>query len=175
VLRQAVEKAGDRLRAARASDDDVDAREHGAVGRRHERQRDLHQEVDADRVAGGQRLREEHLDEPGHDLQLDGRGMRCERGQGQPTVRGAELPAPLDEETLLDPAGDVGVWKGGEREANVASHIAVLESAGDHEVERGARHHAELARRRHGAGQLPAGDADPHASLNDPRLGDEWS
>jgi len=63
--------------------------------------------------------------------------------------------------------GDAGDGKRGHGATEVAVRIAVLESADEQGIERGAGHHAELSGQGDGAGEGPARDADAHAPLYD--------
>ena len=165
VRRELVEQVRDVPWDTGAHEHGVDPGKHRAEGGGRRGHLDLLQEVDPDepRVA---LLGEPHLGVVAQDRQLLVAGVLAQREAGQRRVRrtGAALGAEVAVQHTLDHRL---VGECGERPTDVTVRVAVLQPAGEHEVQRRPGDDAELAGEAHGPGQAPRGHRDPHPALDD--------
>lgn len=129
---------------------------------------DLGQQVDADgtvvTLAG-----EVHLDKGrGHNqlLSLDAHALPEHRNRAIGCSSGAAARPEIPRQHAR---GDAGNREDLERAAHVPARVAVFETPREEYIQAGPRHDAELTRARHCPRQLPAGNSDTHAALNDER------
>ena len=167
---QDVEQPRDLRGDARAHEHVVDAGEHGAVGGGRRGHLHLLEEVHAHQAVVAL-AREPDLGEVGDHGQLERRLAGPQRQPGAGPVRLAGAPTTLAEVALQHALGHRGHREGGEGAAQVAAGVAVLQPAGEHGVEGGARHDAELAGQRDLAREPPRRDADAHPALDELREG----
>ncbi|MCR6494332.1 hypothetical protein [Cellulomonas sp. P24] len=172
VLGELVEQVGDVARDAGPHQDDVDPGEHRPVGGGRGGHLHLLEEVDADRAVVTV-LREPYLDEVGDHRELLRGLVLTEREPRDGGVGGAVRAAVGPEVPLEHSRSDRGDGERGEGAPDAAVAVAVLQAAGDHEVERRAGDHPEVA----GAGDLgreaPRGDPDAHAAEDDGGPGED--
>ena len=151
-----------------ADQDDVDVGRHGADQRRGRPQLDLLEQVDAD-DAVVTLFREPHLHVGAEGAEPYGVDLlvQVEAGYGSEAgAFGAALGPVVTVEGLFH-EDLVGVVRDGP--PDVAAGVAVLQHARDEQVRPDARDHTEPAGPGDGGGELPAGDPDPHAALDDRR------
>ncbi len=166
VERQLIERRRDLPRDTGAHQDHVDARQHRAVQQREVGQLHLGQEVHPDRPVVAFLGQEDLGERTQRRDQLPFEPGRVMVNREEPVGR-IRLPSVRQEEPLDDGFGHAGNREPRQRAAKMAPDIAVLQPADEGRVERGAGNDTQLAMKGDGPGQLPPGDADPHAALND--------
>jgi len=170
VLGELVEQVRDLARDARADQDDVHAREHRSVDRRRGGRRELLREVDPDEAAVAL-LGEPDLDEAADDGQLVAVRVRPYPGPEHRDVRHRVVA--LGAQVALDDATrHVREREVRDGATHVATRVAVLEPAGEQDVEPGPGDHAQLPGARDRVGQPPRGHdarAAVDAALDDGR------
>jgi hypothetical protein len=85
-----------------------------------------------------------HLGEVRHHSEFLGVPVLAQPEPGHRGVRRPGLAAARAEVAALDPRGDLRHGEGRHRRPRVTAGVAVLQPAGEHHVERRARHHAKL-------------------------------
>ena len=167
---QPVEHARNGARNARPHEDVSHARQHRAEERRHGRKLDLLEVVDPH--GGAVPLAsEEDLDEVGGDDQI----LSIARQRpllGRHGCKGSiHVLATGNEPAIEDPARDAGHGKLLQRPTDVSAGVAELQAPRENDVESRARNDSQLPGLRDGARERPAGNARPHAALDDRRVG----
>ena len=166
VQRELVEQVGQVARDAGADEHGVHPREHRAVDGVGHRHLDLLQVVDADQPVVPL-LGQPHLDEVGQHRQLLDAAALAQAQPRHRRVRHAGRPSAGPQVTSQDALDDRRHGERGHRATDRPVEVTVLEPPGQHQVQRGPRHDAELPAPGHRGRQAPRRHRDTHPALDD--------
>ena len=172
VPRQVVEERGETCRDPGPDEDEVDARQQGAVGRGRRRELDLLEEVDARPASPCAACFARWTSAKA--ATTASRSRSSDGSQREPWREAVRLvgraPAP-DEVAVQHLVGDLRSRELGKRLAQLSVAIPVLQAPAEHRIERDAGDDAEAAGAADRPGETPVRDADAHTPLDDPRVG----